>query len=132
MAQIETVEAVENVDAIIGTEGIDAVFFGADDMKVRMGIPINTSPLDNDELLGAMERTVKAASAAGKVGGAVTGSARAARTAADMGYQMLIGGGDIAFMRSAAASRLAELRDELKQETADGASIKGGSDVYGG
>ena len=132
VAQIETLEAVENVDAIVGTEGIDALFFGPDDMKVRMGIPINTSAFENDRLREAMVRTAKSARAAGKACGTVTGSAEAARIAVDMGCTLLIGGGDIAFLRVTAANRLEELREELKQETAPEAALKGGSDVYGG
>ena len=129
---IETLEAARNADAIIGTEGVDALFFGPDDMKVRMGIPVNSTVLDNPELREAMEQTGASARAAGKVCGTVAPSAALARSATDMGYQILVGGGDILFMRTAAAARLAELRDELKQETAPGADLQGGGGIYGG
>ena len=132
VAQIETLEAVDKVDEIIGTDGIDVLFFGPDDMKMRMGIPISTSPFDNEDLQRAMARTARSACAAGKACGTVTGSASAARAAVDMGYRVLVGGADIMFLRVGAANRLTELRDELKQETVPESSPKSGSGVYGG
>lgn len=39
IAQIETKLAIENVDAIVSTEGIDAVIIGPNDLSVSLGIP---------------------------------------------------------------------------------------------
>lgn len=39
IAQIETKLAIENVEAIVSTEGIDAVIIGPNDLSVSLGIP---------------------------------------------------------------------------------------------
>ena len=56
IAQIETLKAVENTDAIINTDGIDMLFFGPDDMRICMGLPMNTPVLENDQLRDAAQR----------------------------------------------------------------------------
>ena len=66
VAQIETVEAVQNVEAIVAAEGVDTLFFGPDDMKVSMGIPIDTPPIEDTRLREAMAATPPAARRAGK------------------------------------------------------------------
>ena len=126
VAQIETLEAVEEAERIIGTEGIDALFFGPDDMKARMGIPINTPATENEQLRTAMERTARIARAAGKVAGTVTPSPALLRLGIDMGYQLLVGGGDVPFMRTLSAERLAELRPVVAAPAAGDASRAGG------
>ena len=110
VAQIETLEAVENAEAIAAVEGVDALFFGPDDMKARMGLPINTPPAEHPKLREAMEHTARAAQSAGKAAAGVAVSAKALQLATSMGYQMLAAGADVAFLRAAAGERLAELR----------------------
>lgn len=111
VAQIETVEALENVDQIASTPGIDALFFGPDDVKVQLGIDVNTSPVEHPRLLDAMARTAKAAKNAGKFAGTVAPSVAAVKLLEGMGYQMIVGGGDVMFLRSGAANRLKEIRE---------------------
>lgn len=110
VAQIETREAVENVEAIAATPGVDGLFFGPDDMKVQMGIDVNTPPLEHPRLVEAMTRTAKAAREAGKFAAGVAPTAAALAAMRAMGYRMLVGGGDIMFLRAAAAAKLQELR----------------------
>ena len=62
IAQIEDPEAVEAVDAIAATDGIDALFLGPADLSVAYGKTDQDSP----ELHAAMARVGAAARAAGK------------------------------------------------------------------
>ncbi len=39
LAQIETKEAIENIDAILGVEGIDVGLIGPNDLSISLGIP---------------------------------------------------------------------------------------------
>jgi len=39
VAQIETKEAIENIDAILGVEGIDVGLIGPNDLSISLGIP---------------------------------------------------------------------------------------------
>ncbi len=132
VAQIETQEAAANAREIIETDGIDLLFFGPDDMKVSLDLPINTAPFAHDALIAAMKQTADAAQAAGKFACCVAANEQAAKAATDMGFQVLVGGGDIAFMRTAAAERLGVLRGATGGDTAAAQPVRRGSDVYGG
>lgn len=114
--QIETEQAVANAEAIAATPGVNGLFFGADDMKVRMGIPINTAVTDNATLQKAMENTAHSAANAGAFAGCVTGTAAAVKMATALGYRLLACGGDSGFLRAAAANQLTELRAALAAE----------------
>lgn len=111
--QIETVEAVENVESIVAVDGVDVVFFGPDDMRVQIGLPINSSPLDTPSLRDAMAKTAAAAIAAGKVAATVGATPELFDLALEQGYRMIIIGGDVQFLRTTAIKRLAEVRKVL-------------------
>ena len=110
VAQIETVEAVEHAEEIITTDGIDCLFFGPDDTRVRLGIPIDTPVMQHTVLREAMEHTAEVARGAGKFSGSVVADSSAVATACRMGYQLIVGGADVGFLREGSASRLKELR----------------------
>jgi 4-hydroxy-2-oxoheptanedioate aldolase len=110
VAQIETIEAVENAAHIAATEGIDVLFFGPDDMKVQFDLPINSAIAESAPLRDAMQKTARAARDAGKFAGCVAPNAATVKICADMGYHLLVGGGDAGFLRTAAADKLAEVR----------------------
>jgi len=110
LAQVETPEALENVEEIIGTDGIDALFFGPDDMKIRMDLPITTTMINNERLLAAFRRTARAATDADKVCGGIAADAETARVCLDAGCRMLVVGADITFLRQGAAAAMAMIR----------------------
>ena len=66
-AQIETAEAVENVDAIAAVEGVDVLFVGPADLA--FDLKARQSPLAFDDCL---TRVAAAAKAAGKAAGILT------------------------------------------------------------
>jgi 4-hydroxy-2-oxoheptanedioate aldolase len=115
-AQIETVEALENVHSIAATEGIDVLFFGPDDMKCQMGIPVNTGVLENDRLRSALERTATAAREAGKPCAGVAPSETTLRAFIDMGYRCLCCGSDSGFLSAGSQERRALMRDIVAEE----------------
>lgn len=121
IAQIETQEAVKNVKAISETKGIDVLFFGPDDMKVSMGLPIQSSPADNEQLAQAMRETAEAARAGGKFSACVAPNESIARMGIEMGYQVLVVGGDIAMLRVSSAQKLGDMRALI------GEAVSGGS-----
>lgn len=113
VAQIETLEGSANARAIINTEGIDCLFFGPDDMKVCMDLPINTSAMESEPLRDAMAEAAQAARAAWKYAATAADSPALLQCAIQMGYQLLVGGGDNVFLRTLGAERLAELRNAI-------------------
>ena len=126
VAQIETLDGAENADEIIGTEGIDCLFFGPDDMRVRMDVSVGGSILDDGPARDAMARTAQAARVAGKYACCPAPTPELLTAAIDMGYHMAVGGSDVAFLRFTSADKLALLREVLGSHGAgDGASPDG-------
>jgi 4-hydroxy-2-oxoheptanedioate aldolase len=113
IAQIETLESVDNAASIIATDGIDMLFFSPDDMKVRLGIDVDTPIRQNELLMDGMKRVAAAAVDAGKFVGCVAGSPDILVAALDMGYRLFGCGSDIGFIRTSAAARLEETRAAL-------------------
>ena len=62
--QIEDPEGVENVEAIVKTEGLDCVFIGRNDLAVSMGYP---GQQDAPEVQGAIDKVVTATLDAGLI-----------------------------------------------------------------
>jgi len=115
MVQIETPEAVANAQAIAATNGVDALFFGPDDMKVRLEIPINTPAIDAPELVAAMDKVAAATKEAGKIAACVAFTPASLRTATSQGYRLIAGGSDVVFLHTAAQAALADLRRPLER-----------------
>ena len=100
-------------------------------MKARMDIPINTPANENEQLRQAMQQTAQAALAAKKFAGTVAASPESAKLAVDLGYQIIIGGGDIAFLRNSAGEQLAKLEKAIGRDRPDRKADKSGLEVYG-
>ncbi len=113
MLQIETELGARNAQEIAAVEGVDALFFGPDDTKVALGLPINVPVAETEELRASMAQVADAARKAGKFSGCVAADAATIRMARDMGYQLIVGGADVAFLRTGAADRVQELRSAL-------------------
>ncbi len=104
VAQIETLEAIENVDAIAAVDGVDVLFFGPDDIKTRLGLNLLTQVNENDLLLQGFVKVAQAAKKYGKFAGTVSGSRETLQLAIDNGYNMLVAGGESGFIKSGSAA----------------------------
>ena len=94
VVQIETPEAVENVDAIASIEGIDGFFIGPGDLGYRL----KQSP-DHPSLEEAIELIATAAKKHNKVWGLPTPSADVVRQRRSQGAQFLARGGDLGALK---------------------------------
>ena len=112
-AQIETPAAVANAQAVIDVEGIDVLFFGADDFKVRMGLPIGAPAAETPEIREALAQVAEAARAAGKYSGCVAGDPDTIKCAVGLGYQVLVCASDAGAIRSASVAARQMARDAL-------------------
>ena len=108
MMQIESTEAVENVEAIAAVDGIDIVFVGSQDLCASMGCP---TQLDNPDYLGAIKRIADATLARGKIPAIVAASPEALRRHREIGYRMFICGADIILLARAMHERHKVFRD---------------------
>ncbi len=107
IAQIETREAIENVDAILGTEGIDVGLIGPNDLSISLGIP---DQLESEMLTQAIERVVEAAKKRGKVSGIHIGNPGLVRKWRDRGMTMLACSTDIGLLYNASKLTLGEMK----------------------
>ena len=109
VVQIETSRAVQNAEAIAAVEGLDAVFFGPDDLRVSLGLGMD-APLTEPPLSDMAGRVAAAARKAGKFAMVPVGTAEAIRWVLKAGFSGCVVGSDVGFVKggSAAALRLAE------------------------
>lgn len=125
MAQIETVEAVENAPAIAAVEGIDCLFFGANDVKLAMGLPQEIPIAEAPQVHAAMQRAADGARAAGKSAGCVAVGESAIRLSLDMGYQLLASGADQLFLREGSVAALRTARGISSLEVTVASNLTG-------
>jgi 4-hydroxy-2-oxoheptanedioate aldolase len=110
IAQIETREAVANAGAIAAIDGVDVIFFSPDDLKLDMGLEIDT-PVTDPALAECFQAVARAAAEAGAVSGGIATDASTLEYFLAAGYRLICGGADAAFLRAASRAALAELRD---------------------
>jgi 4-hydroxy-2-oxoheptanedioate aldolase len=110
VVMMETVAALENVEEIIATEGVDMLLIGSNDLCAEMGIP---GQYDNPRLKEAFARTIAAAQKVGKhVGiGGVASRDDLMTQFVQMGARYVSTGTDLAFLIAASAQRAKFVRD---------------------
>ena len=88
IAMIETATALENLDAILSTPGLDGIYIGPSDLGLSLGGP---AKLDQTEptIVAAIERILAAAKEHGVAPGIHCGSAEYARKMIDLGFQLV-------------------------------------------
>lgn len=108
-AMIETREALDNYDAILAVEGVDAVYVGPADLSLALGC---TPKFDQDEkpVVEALELIVRKAREKGIVAGIQNGTAAYARKMVDLGYQFVTVASDARILAARAAEIVADTR----------------------
>lgn len=109
--QIETAEAVEIVDKIAATKGVDWLFVGPADLSVTLGVP---GEFLHPKCVEALKRVATAAKKAGKAWGILSRDAEHARVCRELGCQLFSIFGDIDCFRvglETLQQRFAELTD---------------------
>jgi len=91
VAQIETPEALTNLEEIAATPGIDVLFVGPADLGLRLG--------PDGDLDGAIESVAVAARKHGKAWGLPAGTAEQLTRYRQMDAQFLVNGGDFGLMK---------------------------------
>jgi 4-hydroxy-2-oxoheptanedioate aldolase len=109
LAMIETRTALDNLDAIAGTPGIDALFLGPADLSIALSNGRSLDPL-GAEVDRELDRIIAAAGKAGKIAGAYCHSAERAVALAKRGVRFLAVGSDMVFLRAGAAAALKVLK----------------------
>lgn len=110
IAQIETSEGLNNVEDIASVDGIDVLFFGADDMKLSMGIPINTKLYESEELINVAKKIANVTKEKGKISGVVGGDDKTRKLLIELGYQVIVAGADSGFIRGASKNLIDSIK----------------------
>ncbi|HSI75681.1 MAG TPA: aldolase/citrate lyase family protein [Lunatimonas sp.] len=106
--QIETVEALENVETIAEIDGVDVLFIGPADLTMSLGI---FGQLDHPLFIKALDRIIAAAKKAGKATGILIFDPKDFESYQAMGIQLIACGSDATFVANGAA----ELAKKLNQ-----------------
>ena len=96
--QIETPEAVENVDAIAATEGVDLLFVGPGDLGLRLAL---AGDEDGSQLEAAFEKVAAAAKRHGKAWGCPAAGVDVISKRREQGAQYLANTGDFMTLKNA-------------------------------
>jgi 2-keto-3-deoxy-L-rhamnonate aldolase RhmA len=115
IAQIEDPEALDEIDAIAATDGIDALFIGRGDLTAAMGAPTNDAP----PIREAVDRIAAAAKRAGKPVMVFVGGMPEANWLHSIGASAFVYSSDQGLMKQAAAKALADLRALSPQAAQD-------------
>lgn len=110
MVQVETAEALSNVEDIAAVPGIDVIWIGHYDLSMSMGIP---TQFDSPTFIDAVDRIVAASARNEKAVGFLCSGPEHARTLVDRGIRVLAFGSDIALYRTALRAGLADVRAAL-------------------
>jgi 2-keto-3-deoxy-L-rhamnonate aldolase RhmA len=95
VGQIETVEALDNLEAIAQTPGLDVLFIGPADLSRRLSVSETTRMTLDD----AIARVSETAARHGKAWGITAGSPEQIARYRQMGAQLVPWGGDFSLMK---------------------------------
>lgn len=98
LVQAESARALENIDEIAATPGVDGVFVGPADLSADMGYP---GQADHPDVEKAIDHMIERIVAAGKIAGIVTFDDNRFAEYADKGVTFLGVGGDMPTLNNA-------------------------------
>jgi 4-hydroxy-2-oxoheptanedioate aldolase len=109
LAMIETRTALDNLDAIAQTPGIDGLFLGPSDLSIALSGGKTLDPLSKD-VERELDRIIASAGRAGKIAGAFCHTAERAVALAKRGARFLAVMSDIVMLRAGTAAALRVLK----------------------
>ena len=105
--QIETLKALENVEAIAAIDGADLLFVGPLDLSFALGIPRD---FKNPIFIEACSKVIAAATANYKVAGILAADAAAATAFIELGFKFIAIGSDTTLLAGAITSLVTQLK----------------------
>ncbi|MEW6359120.1 MAG: aldolase/citrate lyase family protein [Planctomycetota bacterium] len=108
LCQIETIEAVQNAEAIIATPGIDGILIGPGDLSASMGIP---GRWDSPELMDRCVNVFAIAKEHKKITATVCPTLDMTRRWKEIGVNLLCIGSDVGLLRDAFRQCLKTMRE---------------------
>ncbi|MFL5809910.1 MAG: aldolase/citrate lyase family protein, partial [Flavisolibacter sp.] len=110
IVQVETADALKNIDAIAATSGIDVLFVGPSDLTLALGIFNQFNhPLYQD----GIKNVAGAAKKNGKTTGVLLQNINEYEMYHKLGYRLLACGGDAAFVSKGAEAMVGMMREAV-------------------
>lgn len=106
---IESPEAMDQVEAIAATPGVDGLFLGPDDIMLRRGYSMDT-PRTAETLGGDLERMARACHDHGKLAMGVGVMDEPMRLCRDLGYHFIVGATDVYMLAEASKTQAGHAR----------------------
>jgi 2-keto-3-deoxy-L-rhamnonate aldolase RhmA len=110
--QIETPNALQNIDAIAATDGVDVVFVGPNDLSLSLGI---FGQINHPLYQQAIKDVAHAAKKYRKASGVLLQDISEYEMYYQLGYRFLACGGDSAFVRKGAEDLVKTMNEKLKR-----------------
>ena len=120
-AMIETAKALDNLDAILSVEGLDAIYIGPSDLSLALGCTPTFDDLD-PKASDAVDHILERAKAHGIVAGIHNGSPEAALKRIAKGFQFVTVSSDARLMAAGAQQVMAKMRAARAPASSSGSS----------
>lgn len=107
ICQIESQAALDSIDEIVATKGVDMVFVGPNDLSADLGFPGEMGHPEVDKALAAVQAAAKSA---GTLCGTIPTTSLSAEALYRLGYDLVVGAADVLLLRDAAMMAAGTLR----------------------
>lgn len=97
IVQIETAEALSNIDAIAAVDGVDSIFIGPSDLSASLG---HIGNAEHPDVQDAIKTAITKLKAVGKAGGILAFNPDHAKRYIDWGFQFIAVGSDLSMVVS--------------------------------
>ncbi len=104
---IETKEAMQNIDEILAVDGVDSFLIGPADLSISLGVPLDTA---SEKYKSAVDKILSASKKAGKPAGIGALDPIQARKYIEMGFQLMLVGGDSYYLVDRSREVLKQIR----------------------
>ena len=119
LAMIETVEGLENLDAIVATAGLDGIYVGPNDLCLALGVAPSAES-EEPAVRDAISRIVDTCRGAGKAAGVFCSSGAAAAMRAEQGFNFVTPGNDASVLGKALKAEVSAARGKPASIVAKG------------
>ena len=109
MAMIETAEAIDRLDEIVATPGLDGIYIGPNDLALALGREV-ASESDDPMLVYAIERSRARATGAGLITGIFCSNGAGAARRVSEGFDLVTPGNDAGALRASLSAGIAAAR----------------------
>jgi 4-hydroxy-2-oxoheptanedioate aldolase len=110
IVMIETAEAMNNLDPIVSTPGVDVVLVGPADLGLELGVGLDASG-SHPDVIAATDAVIAACRRHGRIPGGVATGPQSAETLLQRGMRFLIVGSDFVYLAGGIAADVARARD---------------------